>query len=303
MKFGIGIIPQENINNIIKSVKLAEDAGFEYAWIGDYPNAPIFKILDQLADETGNIKIGPGVTNPYFHKPKQIAFEITNLNQLSNNRAVLGIGPGNKDALSVLDIPWSQPATTLKKSVRTIKKSLEKENIPLYIGAQSPSLLEFAAQSAEGVLINASHEKDFEELMTNIKKGFETNRTISDFDVSAYAATSIGQTSQSAINAAKIVVAFIIAGCAPPVLERHNISSKLTKEIYFNLTIGNIGGAISLVNDDLIDIFSVSGTQSEIISKIKNLENVGVTQFIAGSPIGQDMDESIKLLGEVIASF
>lgn len=303
MKFGIGIIPQENINNIIKSVKLAEDAGFEYAWIADYPNAPLFKILDQLADETENIKIGPGVTNPYFHKPKQIAFEITNLNQLSNNRAVLGMGPGNKDALSRLDIQWSQPATTLKKSVKTIKESIEKENIPLYIGTQSPSLLEFAAQSADGVLINASHERDFEELMINIKKGFETNRNISDFDVGAYAATSIGQTSQSAINAAKIIVAFIIAGCAPPVLERHNISSKLTKDIYFNLTTGNIGGAISLVNNDLIDIFSVSGTHSEIISKIKNLENVGVTQFIAGSPIGQDMDESIKLFGDVISSY
>ena len=30
---------------------------------------------------------------------------------------------------------------------------------------------------------------------------------------------------------------------------------------------------------------------------------VGVTQYVAGSPVGKNVEESIKLLGDVIASF
>ena len=30
---------------------------------------------------------------------------------------------------------------------------------------------------------------------------------------------------------------------------------------------------------------------------------MGVTQYVAGSPVGKDVEESIKLLGDVISSF
>ncbi len=57
-----------------------------------------------------------------------------------------------------------------------------------------------------------------------------------DIDVTAYACFSIDKKVDKALNAAKIVVAFIVAGSPPMVLERHGIDPSV---------IGTIGGAIA----------------------------------------------------------
>ena len=307
MKFGVGIIPNNNLNNMIAYAKLAEDAGFEYLWVSDYPNCNIYNILESISRETENIKIGPGVTNPYLRNPQTSAFEIMNINTSSNNRAVFGIGPGNKDQAEKLMRSWETPVADLKKYIHEISKSFQQEKnqgIPIYIGAQSPKLLEIAGESVDGVLINASHPKDYKKLIKHVEKGINNSkRNMNAFDICAYTSTSIGKDLESAKNAAKIVVAFTIAGASPPLLERHNINEKISNEIYFSISTGNIGGAIGLISDELVNKFSITGTHDEIIQKIKSLEKTGVTQYIAGPPLGQNMNTSIELLGDVISSF
>ena len=66
---------------------------------------------------------------------------------------------------------------------------------------------------------------------------------------------------------------------------------------------GDFGGAIGAVTPEALDAFSVCGTPDEFIPKIEGLAEMGVTQYVAGSPVGKDVAESIKLLGDVIASF
>ena len=66
---------------------------------------------------------------------------------------------------------------------------------------------------------------------------------------------------------------------------------------------GNFGGAIGAVTEEALDAFSVCGTPDEFIPKIEALADMGVTQYVAGSPVGKNVEESIKLLGDVIASF
>jgi 5,10-methylenetetrahydromethanopterin reductase len=66
---------------------------------------------------------------------------------------------------------------------------------------------------------------------------------------------------------------------------------------------GDFGGAIGAVTDELMDAFSVVGTPKDFIPKIEALGEMGVTQYVAGSPIGPDKAKSIKLMGEVISSF
>lgn len=301
MKFGIGLIPQNNLDETVRQVKLAEEAGFEYAWINDNPDIDIYKLFRNTLIETESIKICSGVTNPYIRKPGRLSIELMKLNKLSDNRMVLGIGPGNKSQLDKLNITWEKPLTTLKRSLNVIK-DMNNNNpdyeIPIYVEATSTKLLELAGKMANGVLINASHPKDYE----NILKSTE-NVDYENFDLIAYSSTSINEDDETAKNAARIVVAFIIAGSPQHILERHGISEKIKNDIYLSLSKGNIGGAIRLVTDNFIDEFSIAGSPDEIIPKIKSLEKVGVDQYIAGAPIGKNIDESIRLLGDVISTY
>ena len=59
MKFGIEFVPNQPLDEIVKLVKLAEDVGFEYAWITDhYNNKNVYETLALLADATETIKMG-----------------------------------------------------------------------------------------------------------------------------------------------------------------------------------------------------------------------------------------------------
>ena len=47
-------------------------------------------------------------------------------------------------------------------------------------------------------------------------------------------------------------------------------------------------------------IFSLYGTPEDVIEKIKGLAEMGVTQVVAGSPIGPNKERSIKLIGKEV---
>ena len=320
MKFGIEFVPNQPLDEIVKLVKLAEDVGFEYAWITDhYNNKNVYETLALLAANTETIKMGPGVTNPYVRSPAISASAIATIDEISNGRATFGIGPGDKATFDALGIAWEKPVSTIKAAIADINTLLAggkteagaalggakavQEHIPIYMGAQGPKMLETAGEIADGVLINASNPKDYEAAMPMIKKGIEAAGGDKSFDVGAYTATSIGPDSDAAKNAAKIVVAFIAAGSPPPVIERHGLPEGFNTQMGEFLAKGDFGGAIGAVTDEALDAFSVCGTPDEFIPKIEGLAEMGVTQYVAGSPVGKNVEESIKLLGDVIASF
>ncbi|WP_405304319.1 5,10-methylenetetrahydromethanopterin reductase [Methanobrevibacter sp.] len=318
MKFGIEFVPQIPLNELVSLVKLAEDVGFEYAWITDhYNNKNVYETLALIANATETIKMGPGVTNPYVRSPAISASAIATIDEISEGRATFGIGPGDKATFDALGIAWEKPVSTIKAAIADINTLLAggkteagaalggakavQEHIPIYMGAQGPKMLETAGEIADGVLINASNPKDYEAAMPMIKKGIGDQAK--EFDVGAYTATSIGADSDAAKNAAKIVVAFIAAGSPPPVIERHGLPEGFNEQMGAFLAKGDFGGAIGAVTDEALDAFSVCGTPDEFIPKIEGLAEMGVTQYVAGSPVGKNVEESIKLLGDVIASF
>ena len=316
MKFGIEFVPQIPLKELVRLVKIAEDVGFEYAWITDhYNNKNVYETLALIASETETIKMGPGVTNPYVRSPAISASAIATIDEISEGRATFGIGPGDKATFDALGIEWTKPVSTIKAAIADINTLLAGEKteagaalggvkkvqdaIPIYMGAQGPKMLETAGEIADGVLINASNPKDYEAAMPMIKKGLAAAGGDKSFDVGAYTATSIGPDS----DAAKIVVAFIAAGSPPPVIERHGLPEGFNTKMGDFLAKGDFGGAIGAVTDEALDAFSVCGTPEEFIPKIEGLAEMGVTQYVAGSPVGKNVEESIKLLGEVIASF
>ena len=319
MKFGIEFVPNEPLDEIVKDVKLAEDAGFEYVWVTDhYNNKNVYETLALIAKETSTIKLGPGVTNPYVRGPAISASAIATIDEISDGRATFGIGPGDKATFDTLGIEWTKPVTTVKNAIEEIKTLTSsgstpsgaalqgakavQEAIPMYMGAQGPKMLETSGEIADGCLINASNPKDFEAAIPMIKKGIDAaGKNIADFDVAAYTSTSIGTDSEAAKKAAKIVVAFIAAGAPPMVIERHGLPEGFNDKCGDCLAKGDFGGAIGLIDDAALDAFSVCGTPDEFVPKIEALGEMGVTQYVAGSPLGKNKEESIKLLGEVIA--
>ncbi|WP_229234812.1 5,10-methylenetetrahydromethanopterin reductase [Candidatus Methanoliparum sp. LAM-1] len=321
MSFGIEFLPNMEVEKIVNYSCLAEENGFENIWVTDhYNNRNVYAVLAMIAANTNRIKIGPGVTNSYQIHPAVTASAVATINELSKGRGVLGIGPGDKTTLSKLGIKFEKPAKRLKEAVDIIKglwagesvkydgeffdingakMDFKTEDIPIYIGAQGPVMLKIAGMIGDGVLINASNPKDFEVSIPLCKEGMkEVGRE--DFDIVAYTCFSIDKESKKAKNAAKIVVGFIVAGSPDIVFERHNIDLEDVKKIREALGRFDFGTLKKSVTDEMLDAFSICGSPEECIEKIEKLYKVGVTQIVAGSPVGPNMETSIKIIGEEI---
>lgn len=321
--FGIEFVPNEPVLKLAYYTKLAEDNGFDNVWITDhYNNRDVYTTLAVLALNTNRIKLGTGVTNPYTRNVAITAQSIGAINELSGGRAILGIGPGDKATFDAMGIEWEQPMTTVRETISALREffagkkvslqgksisisgaklAFKTGNIPIYLGAQGPRMLELAGKIADGVLINASHPKDFEFAIKKITAGAKAEgRDAKSIDVGAYTCFSIDKKEEKAKNEAKIVVAFIVAGSPDMVLERHDIDVNAKKTISDAIAKGDFAGLNKLVTDDMINAFSVCGTPEDCNAKIEELKKIGVTQVVVGSPIGPNKEKAIKLIGKEI---
>ena len=327
MRFGVEFVPEDPVKEIVSRAKLADENRFDNVWITDhYNNRNVYIVLSRIAEETDQITLGPGVTNPYTVNPAETASAIATLDNISGGRAVLGIGPGDKTTLNSLGIEWDKPLTRTRESIEVIEKLLAGEevrcenmdkhdlrraklnfdfegNIPIYIGAQGPNMLKMSGGVGDGVLINASHPDDFHFAVDQIKKGIEeAERTIQDVDITAYTSFSVAEQTEKAKEAVIPPVAFITASVNEKILERHEISFEKAREVQENLDSGDFGEAFGSVTDQMIESFALYGTPEECIERIEELKEVGVTQLVSGSPIGPDKDKAIQMISEEIMS-
>ena len=195
-----------------------------------------------------------------------------------------------------------EPMTCEKCGQPITNDSLVK-GLPIYIGAQGPKMLEFAASTADGILINASHPRDFEFAMKKIKEGAESaGRKVEDIDVAAYASFSASPNVAEAKKAAAIVVAFITVGSPPSVLEGHGIKQEDVAVLSDALKKGDFGTLIAGVKEEMFEAFTIAGDADACIDRIKGLHKIGVTQVVVGSPIGPKKEEAIPYIAKNILS-
>jgi len=324
VKFGVELVPSTSIDKIVGYTRKFELGGIDNIWITDhYTNRDPYVTLALVAGATDTAQLGVGVTNPYMRHLAQTASVVASLDDISDNRMILGLGVGDKSTLGALNIGMQKPLATVKETVEVIRSlwgggSVNFEGdiiavqnarmnfkpsrqIPIYVGAQGPKMLKLAGSIGDGILINASHEKDFGIANKMIKEGVsDAKRSLEDVDVVAYTSFSVDKDENEAQKAAVPVVAFIAAGTPSKVLENHGLDIERAAQMKGYIEQGKFGDAFGLVDNSYLDVFSVSGTPEQCIGQIENLLGAGVTQFVFGSPMGKTKKDALPLITEKI---
>jgi 5,10-methylenetetrahydromethanopterin reductase len=157
---------------------LADESGFDSVWLNEDPEGwDAFAVLGALARETGRVRLGTGVTNPFHRHPNLIAGSVATLDRLSDGRAFLGLGRGQPEwyeqALGIAPYPplalleetfdllaqwWTAPhraSAAGPLAIRAWERSLVPlARPPIYLAAAGPKALELAGRRADGVLFN-----------------------------------------------------------------------------------------------------------------------------------------------------
>ncbi|MBC7218833.1 MAG: 5,10-methylenetetrahydromethanopterin reductase [Hadesarchaea archaeon] len=322
MKFGVEFVPYLNLGTMVALAKEVEQLGFQQIWVCDhYHNRYVHSVLAQLALETRRVQLGPGVTNPYLAHPAVTAAAVATLNELSNGRALLGMSSGDPFFLETVGIKQTKPLTSVREAVFIIRKLFAGERvdfegecftcrgarlrfkppnrIPIYVGGRRRKMLRLAGEVADGALINASHPIDIVDAVKNIKEGLRQRASHGgDFDFVAYMAVSIDNDEKKARDAARGVVAFVASSAPEDSLSHRAISAEDVEEVRKYLRRGELAKAREAVTDEMLDEFSVCGKAENVANRVQELEKIGITRVVIGSPIGPDPLKSLKLVAE-----
>ena len=320
---GIELTPEHPVSRIAELGEHAEANGFDTVFSScHYNNRDPFVALDRIAQRTEEVRIGPGIANPYEIHPVTLASRVASLDEASGGRAVFGIGPGDRSTLDNLGFEQDRALRRVLEAFKVAQDLFDgervdhdgtfqatdaglnfevpSESIPVYVGAQGPHMIRMSAKHADGILLNGSHPKDMAWAAEQVEMGLEERPdSRGEFDFAAYASVSLAADADAAREAARPPVAFITAGAAPPVLDRHDIDRETAAAIGEHISAGEFDDAFGAVTEKMIDAFCIAGTPDQVDERIDGvLEHAD--SFVAGSPLGPDLDEAIRLAGSAL---
>ena len=319
----IELTPEHPPTRVAELAARAEREGFDAAFASaHYFNRDPWITLSGMADATDELRLGPGVVNPYESHPASLARSAATLDEVSGGRAVFGVGAGDRSTLAALGVERDSPLRCVLETMRLARRlwdgetvstdgavtvrdaalNLEPREMPIYVGAQGPQMLRMSAVHGDGVLVNAAHPRDLAWAADRIDEGLaDRPDERGAFQSLAFASTSVAATDEAAREAARPPVAFIAGGAAEPVLDRHGIDTEAAAAVSQNLEQGALTEAFERVTPAMIDAFSVAGTVDTVADRFAAaLEHVD--GIVVGSPLGPDLEAGVDRAAQALDS-
>jgi 5,10-methylenetetrahydromethanopterin reductase len=312
MKFGFGHLPSEHYQSHVALAKLAEELGYDCAWVPDqtFYRDP-YVMMAAMALATTRIQIGVGVTNPYTRHPAMTARAIATLDELAPGRIHLGVGAGNrKELLNPLGLDGSFAAAKCREMVELVRALLSGESagyegeyyqasgvtmdfearsdIPLYIAGRGALVLQAAGEVADGVIIGGlCTAKGIGFALEQVNKGVaQSGRDRDEMHVVSWVTINVTEDRESALLETRPVVAHIVGGAPLGVLQAIDLPMDNVEAIKTTYVNEGISQAAEHVTDECIDAFTIIGDSEMCINRIRSLSEAGVTQVSMLMPRG-----------------
>ena len=189
LSFGVTALPDPPYTRLVEVLQNGERNGFDHGWTYDshilwqesYATLPI------AAVQTEKIKLGHCVTNPGIRDPTITASWYATLHDVSNGRAVMGIGRGDssrrvvglkpvrvaeferrlvmiKDLMNGRRVDWNDKELKLEW-VRD-----ELPDIPMYVAGYGPRALGVAGRVGDGVIIQLADPQIIQWIMDTARQ-------------------------------------------------------------------------------------------------------------------------------------
>ncbi len=167
---GIWLFPIAPADELIAAVVRADAAGLDEVWIADegVSREPMI-VLAAAARETRSIRLGVGITSPVLRHPGALAASISTLDEISDGRAMLGLGVGGDLSLAPFDLTVDRGVAVVRDAIRTVNDVLHglrserydppphaspPRNVPVFVGSRGEQTLRLASREADGVFLS-----------------------------------------------------------------------------------------------------------------------------------------------------
>jgi 5,10-methylenetetrahydromethanopterin reductase len=320
----------------IEMAKYAEARGFSEIWQADTRLArDCVVMMGAFLAETKRLRIGSGVLPIWTRNPAVIAASWSTMWELGGRvdgqgRVMLGLGAWWEPIASRVGVERKQPLQAMREHVEAIRQlftmeevtyqgefvkldrvkldvaygDLSPRDIPLYIGATGPKMLELAGEICEGVVLNYVVSVDYiREAVALVRQGAErAGKSLEEVDRPELLVCCLSDDDpRAAMLEGKKLVAYYL-GTEPHIMKASKVDEDLIKRVQdfvgWPATEEDYRRAAELIPDEVVRNLMAVGTSQECRDKVAEYIGAGVT-----CPILYPMMDDIRAVIDAFADW
>ncbi len=178
-RYGIslGVSPREPLSRTAELARAVDERGFEALWYIDFQIGmkDVYAVMNLAAQATDSVHIGSAVTNIVTRHPTVTANATAALDELSEGRAMLGLGAGWSAVLAAGGVPsklgelrtgieefrmlFSGEAVELYGT--QVQLATATRQIPIYTAVSQPGMLRMAGEVCDGAILMGAADPEF----------------------------------------------------------------------------------------------------------------------------------------------
>lgn len=321
---------EKSLEDIVTCARYAEQVGVESVWVSEAWGREAFLALGAIASATNRVKLGTGIVNVFSRSPATLAMSAATLDELSNGRAILGLG---SSGLGVVErwhgLHYEKPVTRVREAINIVQQALSgsqvnlqgrvfqvsdftlateqpKRRIPIYVAALGPKMLRLAGEIADGVLFYLNPLTNIPAAIDELRKGAQdVQRPFESIDAAVMLPTYVSDNREQAQYSIAKTIAYYIGGMGTyyhRTISESGFQSeaKMIREAWQR---GDRIAATRAVSKELIDSVALAGPRDYCRRRLREFRDAGITLPIItfqiqdqGGP--RSVCESIKILAE-----
>ena len=304
-RYGIALFTP-TIRDMLEIARLADEAGFDSLWNGEFFNRNGLVTLAAVATCTQRAKIATGIAYAYMRNPVLNATGAMDIDELSNGRLILGLGSGTRSMNETWYGEKFEPRSALKmkECVALIRKIwashagggmkfagdyyslnipayarpyIVRDRIPLYLAAVQKGMLRTTGEIADGLVGHPLYSRKYiaEFIRPNIEVGARrAGRSLKDIDLTTLLITAISHDREQALRDAKNQIAFYASVKSyEGILNLHGWEEQ-KRAIWEYFRTFNLPKMAAAVTDDMVEQIAIAGTPEECREQIEKWKDV-----------------------------
>lgn len=287
----------------------AEQRGFEAVWQAESRLVRDAIVpMAAFAAVTEKIQVGSGVVNNWTRNIGLLAATFLTLDDLAPNRIICGLGAWWDPLARNVGIHRRKPLKAMRETVEILRRLLALENvtyhgefhhvegieldvvhgrrearqIPIMIGATGPKMMELTGEISDGAVLNYCVPPEYNlRALERLERGAaKAGRTLDDLDRPQLIVCSVHADRQIALDGARELLTQYLAQ-QPHIAQASGVNAETVEHIQAILgwpaTREQVGKAMHLVPDELVQRITASGTPKEVKAKVREYVDAGAT--------------------------
>ena len=312
---------------VIHSAQLAEGLGYDSIWIPEAWAYEQFQLLTELALRTKTLKLATGIANVYSRSPGLLAMSAATLDDISEGRAIIGLGTSGKLVIENFHgVPYTKPLTRLRDTIGILRalwagKRLTPElttlfearqfklemtprraSIPIYVASLQDKAIASIGALADGWLPTFWPYRQLKDGIALIAAAARAaGRDAAAIEVAPFVGVVPMDDAAMARSLIKPMVSFYIGGMGTyyhAMFCRYGFqeNADLVRQLYNS---GKRGEATAAVSDELIDAIAICGPPAYCRERLQDWHRHGVGTALINLPTGMPAEITDQLLKDV----